>query len=247
MNGRYNRSIMLRSLRRILAIIFLVIAVGMLVWASVPNPREIVSQAITPGMMLLDTYGTPLSISAREIRLEWPRHMRIDEDEIITLRFIPLQPDQARHDPSIDYTDMYSKFSLMAEGRYDVAGLKVNPANPTRESMPASQPLTFRWRVSTNKEGVYNGTVWLSLRYLPLDGSQSLQQPIYIHDIKIQAISLFGLNENLAFLLAGVWIILCVVIVYDDVVRFVKKVVRKIQVSRKTLRKINRFMEIKYA
>jgi hypothetical protein len=122
----------------------------------------------------------PLSMPTRRVELEWPESIRIGEDETITLDFIQVSPDTISQDVPVGYADVYSRYNLMAEGRYDVAGISVVPADPTRESMAAAQPVKFSWNVNSSQAGLYAGTVWLSLRYLPFDGGQASQVPIFI-------------------------------------------------------------------
>lgn len=215
---------MIRILRRFAAVIFLIVSVGLIVWAQLPNQHQMINQTITPGMMQLladEQDATPLSIPTREIQLEWPTRIHIGEKESIILSFIPAQSSPVSADSHDKFANIYNEYSLMAEGKYDVAGLKVNPANPTRESMPAGQPLTFRWQISADQEGTYDGVVWLSLRYLPLDGSQAIQVPIFIRDINIEETSLLGLNESMVTILGVVGIFLSIVLVYDDLIRVI--------------------------
>ena len=115
----------------------------------------------------------------------------------------------------------------MAEARYDVAGVNLVPANPTRESMPSGQPVKFSWKVNADQVGSYDGTVWLSLRYLPLDGSQVEQVPIYVREINIRTVSLLRLTESMATILGGVGILVAAILVYDDLIDLVRKWVRK--------------------
>jgi hypothetical protein len=222
---------MLRNFRRILAILLLFVSLGMIIWAALPNSRQTDSQVLTPEMMQLPDHAQsaiPLSIPAREVTLEWPAQMRIGEEEVITLSIFPAQADRVNTNGQENYTDLYSLYSLMAEGRFDVAGLKVDPANPRRESMPDGQPLKFKWAVSTDIVGSYDGTVWLSLRYLPLDGSQATQIPVYIQGINIQATSFFGMSENVVYLLGGLGVLVSAVLVYDDIISLLRNINKKI-------------------
>jgi hypothetical protein len=145
----------------------------------------------------------------------------------MTLVFEPVESVSATSDQPAGYSDIYSLYNLMAEVRYDVSVLSVTPANPTRESMPAGQRVKFTWKINAVQVGLYDGTVWLSLRYLPLDGGQASQVPIYIQEVKVQTSSLFGLNKTMAYLLGGVGVVLAAVIVYDDLIAWVRKWMKK--------------------
>jgi hypothetical protein len=222
---------MFRKFRRTASLILLLISIALIVWAVLPNKRQSVVQTISPVEMQISATGKGgdrLSMPDRLVELEWPDTMRIGDIETITLVFRPVVTDPVSSTQPAGYSDVYAHYNLMAEARYDVAGIVVTPSNPIRESMPARKPVKFTWKISADQVGSYTGSVWLSLRFLPLDGGQAIQVPIYIRDFNIQTSSLFGLNESMAFLLGGVGIVLAAVIVYDDLIGFVRKRKRKI-------------------
>jgi hypothetical protein len=208
----------------------LFISIALIIWASLPNKHQTVVQSISPAEMQISPSvegGDPLRMAARQMVLEWSSSMRIGEDETMTLVFEPVESVSATSDQPAGYSDIYSLYNLMAEARYDVSGISVTPANPTRESMPAGQPVKFTWKINADQVGLSDGTVWLSLRYLPLDGGQASQVPIYIKEVNIQTSSLFGLNETIAYLLGGLGVVLAAVIVYDDLIAWFWKWMKK--------------------
>jgi hypothetical protein len=171
--------------------------------------------------------NTILSMPDRQVTLEWPDSMRIGEDETITMVFAPEVTDSPSSSQLAGYADVYSLFNLMAEARYTVSGVSVSPANPIRESMPSEHSVKFTWNVNAEHPGTYDGTVWLSLRYLPLDGGHASESPIYIQEVNLQTSSLFGLNETMAYLLGGVGFALAVAIVYDDLIALIRRRIKK--------------------
>ncbi len=208
----------------------MLIATVLISRAAIPNKHKTVFQTISSTEMLIapiEQDADPLSMPTRQVELEWPESIRIGEDETITLDFKQVSPDSISPDV-VGYADVYSHYNLMAEARYDVAGVTVVPANPTRESMPAEQPVKFSWNVNSNQVGFYAGTVWLSLRFLPVDGGQANQVPIFIHEMNINVSDIFGLSESMAFLLGGLGVVLAGMIVSDDLVFLVRKSIRKI-------------------
>ena len=153
--------------------------------------------------------------------------MRIGETEEITLILEPVTGEKSSQTPSLVSTDIYSIYNIMAEARFEVAGVTVNPANPIRESMPSGQTVKFKWQISTDQVGSYDGKVWLSLRLLPLDGSQASEVPIYIRELRLQTTSLFGMNEAMAYFVGGVGVVLSLVIEYGDMISWFKRLVIK--------------------
>ncbi len=153
------------------------------------------------------------------VRLEWPSLLRIGDEGVIILDFEPALEDISAPSASTRYSDIYSSYNIMVEGRFEVAGIKVDSSNSIRESLPAGQPVRFKWKVSADKAGVYPGNVWLSLRFLPLDGNQTTQLPIFVHEVEIRSINLLGLNGMLARLLGGVGVLIGVILVLNDMIK----------------------------
>ena len=217
---------MLKIFRCVLSLILLVISISLIVWASLPNQHQAITQSISRTEMQLPSSGQVLILSMmedRQVVLEWPNSMRIGEMEEITLSFEPVHTDALSSNLATEFSDVYDSYNIMAEARFEVAGIKVSPADPTREAMPSGQSVKFKWQVSTDQAGPYDGTVWLSLRFLPLDGSQASQIPIFIREVGIHSSSLFGLNETMTFVLGGVGVMLAAVIIFDDMIGWVKR------------------------
>ncbi len=195
-------------------------------------------QAVTPEEMQRAAEGEggkPLSMPVRQVKLEWPESMRIGEVQQIQLDFEPVAGAQA-NDSGRGYGDIYTQYNLMAEARYEGAGVNVSPGGATRESLPPGSIVRFSWRVSTKEAGSYTGRVWLSLRYLPLDGSEAAQAPIYIQDVRIKITSLLGLDESKAYVIGGLGVATGLVLTYEEVISWVKWLMNKLlRVERNTV------------
>ena len=214
----YNRSLMLNKVRYFLSFGLLLFGGSLLVWALLPARRQVDEQTIRPDTMRMKLNGQDVEsavMDARQVRLEWRSSMRIGDDEVIRLEFETIE-NASSPEQQTGFTDAYNSYNIMAEARFEVAGVRVKPANPTRESMPAGQPVRFMWEVSTERAGDFKGNVWLSLRFLPLDGSPPIQEPIYVSEVGIHATSLFGLSGTLARILGGVGVGLSLLLVYKD-------------------------------
>ena len=207
---------------------------GMLIWAAFPNTRQSTMQEIQSSKISIPRRDQPslgLGMENRQVVLEWPESMRIgDEDEII-LTF------EARNkspviNPDLSTEDIYQRYNLMAEGKFEAAGIMVTPANPTRKSMPTGQAVGFTWRVSIDRAGNYNGKVWLSLRFLPLDGSQAVEVPVFVQELDIRATSLLGMRTETVRLLGGLGIILGLALSIDGMIKFVKRFAKMDKVNR---------------
>jgi hypothetical protein len=217
---------MLRIIRRSLSLILILLSIGLIAWAALPNQRQNYSQTIsTADLQALNgvVSESGVSMSPRQLTLEWPGKLRIGKQDEITLIFEPVNNDGSTLTVQPVTDNIYDQYSLMAEGRFEIAGIRISPANPTRESLPEGQVVKFTWQVDADKTGIYDGTVWLSLRLLPLDGSPAIQVPIFIREIKIESTSLLGLNVSMAYILAGVGVMLSGILVFKDMVALMRK------------------------
>ena len=154
-------------------------------------------------------------LETRRVRLEWPEFMRIGDKYTITLDFEQPQEINTSQPAPTGFSNVYDCCNVMAEARFDVAGIIVDPANPTRESMPPGQPVRFKWKITAEQAGLYRGTIWLSLRFLPLDGSTPIQGPIYVNDIRFDASSFLGLSGGMARIVGWVGVILGIFLISD--------------------------------
>jgi hypothetical protein len=217
---------MLRTIRRSWAVILVLVSIFLFVWAAIPNQHQTYVQDISlPDIKPPNGDGSTalLSMNSRWVTLEWPNSMRIGEMEEITLSFKPVAGNNLAADAQMVENSVYERYNLMAEGRFEVAGVRVKPSNPIRESMPEGQVVKFTWQISSNKAGIYDGTVWLSLRLLPLDGSPAIQVPIFIKETTIQATSLFGLNIGMVYILGGVGVALAMITASSDIIGLKRK------------------------
>jgi hypothetical protein len=209
----------------------LLIGICLLIWATLTAKRRVTVQSISPAEMQLPSSGQasqPTILETRQVVLEWPSTIRIGDMAVITLVFEPGKNEPSSDKPQDGFSDVYDKYSLMAEGRFEVAGIRVDPANPTRESMPSGQTVKLKWRVNADKAGEFPGNVWLSLRFLPHDGTETSQTPIFARKVDIHTTSLFGISGPLARLMGGVGIFFSVLVSFDIMIEFVRNLRRKI-------------------
>jgi len=217
---------MLIKIRRVVSLLLLLSSGLLIVWASIRNPQQTLTQPVSYAETIIPsgTQGiTSTIMDMHQVVFEWPRSMRIGDKEEITLILEPVIGEKSTQTPSLVSRDIYSVYNIMAEARFEVAGMTVNPANPIRESMPSGQTVKFKWQISTDQVGSYDGKVWLSLRLLPLDGSQAREVPIYIRELRLQTTSLFGMNEAMAYFAGGVGVVLGFVIEYGDMIALIRR------------------------
>ena len=159
----------------------------------------------------------------RQVRMEWPTSMRIGDKVEIRLVFENIKEEPSSLELKDGFYDIYDRYNIMAEAKVEAAGLAIEPANPTRVSMPPGQPVHFKWAVSTQQAGIYHGKVWLSLRFLPLDGSTPIQEPVYINDLELIVTSVMGLSGSMARLVGGLCGVISILLVTSDLISLVTR------------------------
>jgi hypothetical protein len=222
---------MLKKIRYLLSFILFLFSVTLLVWSFLPGRRQVDVQLLEPSTMRVKSDGQvdgPGLLESRQVRLEWPCSMRIGDRGVISLDFKAVNEDASSSQQQTEFLDTYSNFNIMAEAKFEVAGLKVEPANATRESMPPGQPVRFNWDISAEEARAYRGDVWLSLRFLPLDGSTPIQEPIYVSEVAIQTTSVLGLSGVMARLVGGVGVLLGVLLIINDMMGWMRRWMMKI-------------------
>jgi hypothetical protein len=219
-----------RIIQRIVSSILMMCGISLLVWGCIPSTRQVLVQTIPLTEMEVpgDDQGAMEAIlEPRQVLLEWPSAVRIGDQEVITLAFEPAQETAGLTDSGGGFTDVYDRFNLMAESRYEVAGIQIDPANPVRESLPAGKTAKFTWNIRVPKRGMYPGRVWLSLRFLPLNGSQASEVPVFVHQVDIRGNSLLGLRGPQARLLGSIGVIVGLASSYDVMISNIKKLTTK--------------------
>jgi hypothetical protein len=216
---------MLKTIRHAIGTGLIIYAMVLLIWATLPVRQEMMEQIIMPAEMQLPNNEQPKQavLENRQVMVEWPESMRIGEVEEIRLTFEPSEKEGVESSSGIGLSNIYNHYNLMAEGRFEVAGVKVEPANPLRESLPPGQSITYKWRITAEKTGLYTGRVWLSLRFLPLDGKAPTQSPIFVTSINLKLTSLWGISGPAARLLGGLVIIFGILANIDVMIAWMRK------------------------
>ena len=208
------------------------ISISLFCWAAWPNQQERYSQKSNSTdfqTLSKEVSGRLVEMDARQVTLEWPSVLRIGEEKEIVLSFELAGAEDAIPTLKAGRESVYDQYSLMAEGRVEVAGIRLSPAEVIRQSMPEGQAVKFRWQISSEAAGSYDGAVWLSLRLLALDGGQVIQLPIFIKGVRIRTSSLLGMKVGTVYVLGGVGVLLVGGLLFGDM----KLVVRRWAVKKR--------------
>jgi hypothetical protein len=216
----YNQSSMWKKIRLLLSFCLLAISIGLILWSVLPAQHLVEVQSIQANLEGLYESGEkqPRLAENRQVRMEWPASVRIADKAGIRLVFENIKETSSSIELNSGFYNIYERYNIMAEAKVEAAGLTIEPANPTRVSMPPGQPVHFKWVISTQKSGIYYGKVWLSLRFLPLDGSTPIQEPVYVNDLELIVNSMMGLSGSMARLVGGLCGVISILLVSSDLI-----------------------------
>jgi hypothetical protein len=216
----------------------MVASLGMLTWSLWPVQGNQELKVIPPGAMIVPdgvAGKQPALLEQRQVELDRPKTLRIGDSAIVSLVFEELNSAVNTPTNSTGYSDVYSSYNLMAEGKLETASLQVDPANPRLESLLAGQTVRFTWQVRAAAEASYPTRVWLVLHFLPLQGGAAIDVPIFIRDLNIQSTSLLGLSGPAARSLGSICIVVGFGLSYDVLIKILKKSQRSPRTPRKTI------------
>jgi hypothetical protein len=194
------------------ALVYLFIAQPL---AGSAPPDEPVGEAPTESLPSeLPTFVGPVSTpqpalpERRRLTLEFPPHIRAGDSDIVRLT-LELD-DLGGITPTaeiggnvvtgevIEIQNLYETHHVIAEARFDIAGLEISPPDLSSQPLAHGQSVTFYWSIRPPETGVYRGTVWLYLRFVDKRNGEESQKALSAQLVEIEATNLFGLSGNFA-------------------------------------------------
>jgi hypothetical protein len=179
----------------------------------------------------------PAILEPRHLTLEWPAKIKVGDSDVIRLS---LEADEAGnitptaqiaghelHGETVFVPDLYDTHNVMAEARLDMAGLEIKPTEDIAEPLRPGSPVYFSWSVRASDVGTYRGTVWLHLRFIPLDGGPDTQKVLSAQLLEIHAVNFLGLGGTPARLLGGLGTLVGSVLGLDNLIPWVWKRVKR--------------------
>lgn len=179
-----------------------------------PSPSLDILFTPTPPIIPLELLPTAASVpqpaipETRRLTLEFPPVMRAGDSTRIRLQ---LEVDKEGNltptaivegnvvvGETVSIPNLYDTHRVMAEARLDLAGMEVKPSAPISESLQPGLPVTFYWSVHPETAGVYQGTAWLHLRFIPLASGEESRIPLSVQFLDIEVRSLWGLSGGAA-------------------------------------------------
>lgn len=98
----------------------------------------------------------------------------------------------------VEIPNLYETHRVIAEAKFDIAGVEVAPSGISNQTLEQGQTITFTWSVRPTEVGVYKGTIWLYLQFVDKVSGEESRKTVAAQDVDIEAVNLFGLSANLA-------------------------------------------------
>jgi hypothetical protein len=179
----------------------------------------------------------PAILEARRLFLEWPPTIRVNDSDTVRLTLeadaegnvvvtVEVEGHETREE-TVFIPDVYDTHNVFAEARLDMAGIEITPNETFSQSLLPGKSITFRWSVSPKEIGTYRGTVWLLLRFLPLDGGPESRIALTAQLIEIKAVNLLGLSGNAARIMGAAGVFLSTLLGLDDILSFLAKILSR--------------------
>jgi len=150
----------------------------------------------------------PAIHESRRLTLEFPPTIRSGDADIIRLT---LEVDDlgnitptAQFDENVvtgkivQIPNLYESHHVVAESRFDIAGVEVRPTELISIPLAAGQSATFSWSIRPPEVGVYRGTIWLYLRFVDKLNGEESQITVSAQIVEIEAVNLLGLSGSFA-------------------------------------------------
>jgi hypothetical protein len=205
-----------------------------------PSPTQEVPEELAPTQsspsepILPEPTAQPAIPERRLLTVEYPAKIRAGDSDRVRLT---LEVDeQGNITPTaivdgnvmsgevIEIPNLYETHRVIAEAKFDIAGVEVAPTGLSSQTLEQGQTVTFFWSVRPTDVGVYRGTIWLYLRFVDKASGEESQKTVSAQDVNIEAVNLFGLSANLARMLGVGGSVIGTIIgfpFFEDIVKFI--------------------------
>jgi hypothetical protein len=170
--------------------------------ATAPLPQEL------PTSDSYEATALPALPERRRLTVEFPAQMRAGDSDLVRLT---LEVDDLGNvTPTaqiggnvitgkvVVIPNLYESHNVIAETRFDIAGMEIRPAELVSEPLSPGSSVTFYWSIRPPEAGVYHGTIWLYLRFVDKSSGEESRKTVSAQIVEIEAVNLFGLSGNLA-------------------------------------------------
>lgn len=172
----------------------------------------------------------------RRLTLEFPAQIRAGDSDVVRLT---LEVDDlgnitptAQFEGNVvtgevvEIPDLYESHNVVAEAKFDIAGLEVSPPEMISQTLSKGQSVSFYWSIRPQDPGTYRGTVWFYLRFVDKVSGEESRRAVSAQIVEIEAVNVLGLPANLVRTAGGIGSVVGAIVgfpFFEDIVRFVFK------------------------
>jgi len=222
-----------------------IIGCGALVPSSsaTESPPTVVETQISP-INPLPTSIVPTQLPAisekRFLTLEFPPRIRAGDSDVVRLTLE--MDDSGNITPTavldgnvvtgnvIEIPNLYESHHVVAEARFDMAGIQISPPDLSSQTLSPGQSIMFFWSIRPDQVGIYRGTVWLFLRFVDKVSGEESRKAVSAQMVEIEAVNLFGVPAKMVRFAGAIGSVIGTVIgfpFFEDIVKFLFKKRRK--------------------
>ena len=205
---------------------------------SAATPPASSESTESPSLTALPPRGTaqPAIPERRRLTLEFPPQIRAGDSDLVRLT---LEVDDLGNlTPTaqiggnvitgevVEIPNLYESHHVIAEARFDLAGMEVRPAELVSEPLAPGNSVTFRWSIRPPDVGAYRGTIWLYLRFVDKQTGEESQKTVSAQLIEIEAVNFLGLSGEFARTTGVIGSVVGTIIgfpFFEDILRFLFK------------------------
>ena len=184
----------------------------------------------------IPTTALPAIPEQRRLTLEFPPQICVGDSDIVRLT---LEVDDLGNiTPTaqlegnvvtgevVEIPNLYETHHVIAEAKFDIAGLQVSPSELSSQTLSKGQTVNFYWSVRPTDVGIYRGTVWFYLRFVDKVSGEESRRTVSAQIVEIEAVNVLGFPVNIVRTVGGVGSVIGAVIgfpFFEDIVKFIFK------------------------
>jgi hypothetical protein len=178
--------------------------------AATEAPAAVQSTATSPDTSPTEIPETPQPAlpERRYLTLEFPPKVRAGDSDVVRLtlevddkgNIVPTAQIEGNvvKGQAIEIPNLYETHHVIAEARFDIAGVEVKPSELISEPLTQGTSATFYWSIRPTDVGKYRGTIWLYLRFVNKATGEESRNTVSAQIVDIEATNFLGLSANLA-------------------------------------------------
>jgi hypothetical protein len=180
--------------------------------ASTPETSAGAPQATAPlpveNPTSVPVTAQPAMPERRYLKLEFPPKVRAGDSDVVRLtlevddkgNIVPTAEVEGNvvQGEVIEIPNLYETHHVVAEARFDIAGVEVRPGELISEPISQGQTAVFYWSIRPTETGIYRGTIWVYLRFVDKVSGEESQKTVSAQLVEIEAVNFLGLPVNVA-------------------------------------------------